>query len=331
MRHARAIRRALLEWYRRAARPLPWRRTQDPYRIWVSEIMLQQTRVATVVPYYRRFLRTFPNVRRLAEASEDDLLRVWSGLGYYQRARNMQRAARRVLELGRFPEDYEAIRSLPGVGDYTAAAIASIAFGKPYVALDGNGIRVLARILGERSRVRSAAVRARLRRAAERLLDRAHPGDFNQALMELGATVCVPRTPDCPECPLARWCEGRRLGIERQLPAGSRRPNAENVTRTLLVVQRDGALLLKRRPAGGQLEGFLDLPEPADLPGARLGPKLAEFRHSILHRRYLVTLRAAESCSAPGCLSWIPHEKLGQVPLTTWTRKALAALRRRPG
>lgn len=293
--------------------------------------MLQQTRVTAVLPYYRRFLRTFPNAKRLAEASEDELLHVWSGLGYYQRARNMQRAARRIVELGRFPADYEGIRSLPGVGDYTAAAIASIAFGRPYPVLDGNVLRVLARITGERSEVRSAAARARLRQAAERLLDRARPGDFNQALMELGATVCVPRAPDCAECPLATWCTAKSLGIERQLPVRGRGPRFEKVRRTLLIVRRDGMLLLKRRPAGGQLEGFLELPEPADLPDARLGPRLGEFRHSITRRRYLVTLRAADSPRPPGPFIWVARHRLAQVPLSTCTRKALARLERKTG
>lgn len=289
--------------------------------------MLQQTRVAAVLPYYRRFLRRFPNLKRLAAASEDEVLQAWSGLGYYQRARNMHRAARRIVESGgRFPNEYSAIRALPGIGDYTAAAIASIAFGQPYAVVDGNVIRVLSRILAERGNVRSAPARTRLRKAAEHLLDRDRPGDFNQALMELGATVCLPRTPQCAGCPVAKWCRARRLGIERQLPVRRRPPRIEKATRTLLVVQRNGALLLKRRPVGGQLEGFFELPEPADLPGARLGPKLGEFRHAITRRRYRIRLRAAELDLLPSEFLWLSPDQLNAVPMTTATRKALNQL-----
>ncbi len=319
-----AIRRALLAWYRRSARALPWRATRDPYRIWVSEIMLQQTRVAAVAPYYRRFLRAFPNVKRLAEASEQELLRVWAGLGYYQRARNMHRAAQRIVALGRFPREYDSIRALPGVGDYTAAAVASIAFNLPYAVLDGNVRRVLARLLAEKRDVRSAAVRTRLQRTAGALLDPKRPGDFNQALMELGATVCLPQNPRCEHCPLAAWCQARRMGVASQIPARRRGQRPQPSERTLLLVERNGALLLKRRAAAGQLQGFFELPEPADLPAARLGPQLGRFRHSITNRRYLISVRSARSVLPEGPFVWAPEWNLHQLPLTTATRKALA-------
>src|SRR3984885_2087066 len=191
------IRRKLLEWYRKHKRDLPWRRTQDPYRIWISEVMLQQTRVAAVIPYYERFLTLFPNASALASAAEQNLLAAWAGLGYYSRARNLQKAARAIVELPRFPKDYAALRQLPGVGDYTAAAVASIAFGAPHAVLEGNVLRVLSRLVAERGDIKSQVVRRSLGALAETLLDRRRPGEFNQALMELGATVCLPKQPLC--------------------------------------------------------------------------------------------------------------------------------------
>ncbi len=324
MRDRIAIRRALLAWYRRSARALPWRATRDPYRIWVSEVMLQQTRAAAVVPYYRRFLGAFPNVRRLAKASEQELLRVWAGLGYYQRARNLHRAARRIVELGRFPREYDSIRALPGVGEYTAAAVASIAFNLPYAVLDGNVTRVLARLLAEKTDVRAGTGKARLRRAAGELLDREQPGEFNQALMELGATVCLPRNPRCGDCPLAGWCRARRMGVVSQIPVKRRREGPQPSERTLLLIERNGSLLLKRRPPAGQLPGFFELPEAADLPKARLGAELGRFHHSITNRRYLITVRSARGVVPEGPFLWAPECDLSELPLTTATRKALA-------
>src|SRR6202049_1584982 len=190
-----AMRSRLLLWYQKSKRDLPWRRTRDPYRIWVSEIMLQQTRVAAVIPYYEQFLARFPDVAALASAPEQELLAAWAGLGYYSRARNLQRAAKKILELGTFPGDYLSLRDLAGVGEYTAAAIASMAFGLPHAALDGNVIRVLSRLTAEQGNIGSGAVRKRLREAADALLDPKRPGEFNQALMELGAMVCLANKP----------------------------------------------------------------------------------------------------------------------------------------
>src|SRR5580700_932140 len=202
------IRRRLLAWYGKHKRDLPWRRTEDPYRIWISEIMLQQTRVAAVIPYYERFLALFPDVSALASAPEQDLLAAWAGLGYYSRARNLQKAARAIVELAQFPTDYAALRDLPGVGDYTAAAVASIAFGMPHAALDGNVLRVLSRVAAERGDIKSQVVRRRLGALADTLLDRRRPGEFNQAMMELGATVCLPKQPMCVRCPIQLHCQG---------------------------------------------------------------------------------------------------------------------------
>ncbi len=210
----RTIRRLLLAWYSKHQRDLPWRRTRDPYRIWVSEIMLQQTRVASAIGYYQRFLERFPSIPELAAAPEQELLTAWAGLGYYARVRNLQKAANKIVELGAFPRDYASLRALAGIGDYTAAAIASIAFDLPHAALDGNVIRVLSRLTAERGNVASTTVRKRLRAAADRLIDPKLPGQFNQAWMELGAMVCLPKQPQCSICPLKSQCAARRLGCE---------------------------------------------------------------------------------------------------------------------
>src|SRR5712691_3306805 len=209
--HATSLRRKLITWYERAKRDLPWRRTDDPYAIWISEIMLQQTRVAAVVPYYERFLARFPKPAALADAPEPELLRMWSGLGYYSRARNLRKAANQIVDHGGFPRDYGSIRELAGVGDYTAAAVASIAFGLPFAVVDGNVRRVIARLLNQTS--------ADAGKEAGLLLDRRDPGRWNQALMELGAVVCLPREPRCGECPIAAHCEALRRGAQGELPA----------------------------------------------------------------------------------------------------------------
>src|SRR3984885_5154286 len=211
-----AIRRSLRKWYGKHKRDLPWRSTADPYRIWISEIMLQQTRVAAVIPYYERFLTLFPDPAALASAPEQKLLAAWAGLGYYSRARNLQKAARAIVQLPRFPSDYSALLELPGVGDYTAAAVASIAFGRPHAVLDGNVLRVLSRMTADPGNIKSDAVRKKLRALAETLLDRRRPGEFNQALMELGATVCVPKQPLCGDCPVRLHSQARLQGLENQ-------------------------------------------------------------------------------------------------------------------
>ncbi len=203
----------LLRWYRRHARKLPWRQTRDPYRIWVSEVMLQQTRVAAAIPYFERFIERFPDVESLARAPEEELLRAWSGLGYYSRARNLQRAAKLIAERGSIPNDYDALRELPGIGQYTAAAVASIAFNQPYAVVDGNVRRVLSRV---------ACRNEGLDEMAEALLDRKHPGRYNQALMELGATVCLPREPHCGACPVAALCTASVMGGKRSSRLESR-------------------------------------------------------------------------------------------------------------
>jgi len=321
---APALRRKLIAWYRSNRRDLPWRRTTDPYRIWLSEIMLQQTRAQAVIPYYHRFLEQFPTVEALAGAPEDSVLAAWSGLGYYSRARNLLAAARAIVQAGAFPRDYESIRELPGVGDYTAAAVGSIAFGLPHAVVDGNVLRVLARLLDERAEITSTFTKRRLREEAERLLDRREPGLFNQALMELGATVCVPRAPRCSECPLAGECEGYRQGTAAELPRKLRKKAPVEIAAAVAVVVRAGRVLLWRRPASeGRMAGFWELPDPAHLPGLRQGKSLGHFRHTITHHHYTFEVTSGEISRVPGRFRWVPRKHLSQVPLSTIARKAL--------
>jgi len=320
------IARRLLSWYDAGHRDLPWRRTSDPYRIWVSEIMLQQTRAQTVIPYYERFLERFPDVESLASASETDLLALWSGLGYYSRARNLKRAAEAIVAAGGFPREYEAIRALPGVGDYTAAAIGSIAFELPRVVVDGNVLRVAARIENDAADISAPRTRERFRTVAQEWLDASRPGAFNQALMELGATVCGPRNPLCRACPLRDLCRAHQAGTASQLPVKLRRQEPVSIRAALLLVRRGDLILLKQRADHEtRMPGFWDLPAPEDLPAARIGECCGEFRHSITHHRYSFrVLRAALPRRALGReFAWFAAEKLNQIPLSTTARKAL--------
>lgn len=317
--------RALLRrWYESARRDLPWRRTRDPYRIWLSEIMLQQTRVAAALPYYERFLARFPDVRSLARAPEADVLAAWAGLGYYSRARNLRKAARAIDEAGAFPSAYEAIRALPGVGDYTAAAIASIAFGLPHPVLDGNVLRVLSRVTADSGDIASSAAKKRLAEMAGALLDARSPGDFNQALMELGATVCLPRDPQCLVCPVASLCLALRRGLQHRLPVKSRGAGPVRLEQKLLLIRNASCYLLWQRPASAsRMAGFWELPEAADLPDAVPGPALGRFRHSITNHHYTVTVHAAEVAGTPQGFTWLAESHFTGLPLSTTARKAL--------
>jgi len=309
MLRSRVLRKRLLEWYDRAQRELPWRGTRDPWRILLSEVMLQQTRVAAVIPYYERFLVRFPDARTLADAPEEELLALWSGLGYYSRARNLQRSARAIVECGEFPRSFEAIRSLPGVGDYTAAAVASIAFDLPHAVLDGNVVRVLSRLTAEQGDV----------------LDKRRPGDFNQALMELGATVCLPRNPQCMLCPLLAQCAAHAAGIEAQLPVKLRARDMVRERIVLCLAERPGRVLMRRRPAGEvRLAGFWELPEAAHLRTAQRTEMLGQFRHSITRHDYSVEVWRAKVNKAPAGFRWVSREEMPRLPLTTMARKALA-------
>jgi A/G-specific adenine glycosylase len=321
-------RRKLLDWYRANRRDLPWRISRDPYRIWISEIMLQQTRVAAAIPYYERFLLRFPGVAELASAPEQELLAAWAGLGYYARARNLQRAARKILALGEFPRDYDSIRALDGIGDYTAAAIASIAFDLPHAALDGNAIRVLSRLTAERGNVSSSIVKKRLGEVADRLIDPQRPGEFNQAWMELGAVICVPKEPRCGACPLTKECAARREGLERELPLKVRRAQSKEVEHLILIVQKAEHILAWQRPRDDRrLAGFWELPEAAQLPSARIGARIATVRHTIVNTNYSLRVhRAASAGRVPKGFHWLKLQKLNELPLSTAAKKALKCL-----
>ncbi len=333
---------ALLGWYRRHKRDLPWRRAKDPYRIWLSEVMLQQTRVATVIPYYARFLERFPTLESLAAAPEQSLLEAWSGLGYYRRARQMQAAARQLVTEngGCFPTDYAELRALPGFGDYTAAAVASIAFGRRHAAVDGNVVRVLARLGDEDRNVAETAVRRDLRQAAQALVQSVGPrsaGTWNQALMEFGAMVCTPRAPRCGDCPISRWCQARRAGTELERPVKNRPHKTEHVVTSVIVCENRGRILMRQRPAeAAGMPGFWELPEieggsPPDVVPAEWGigrlEQQCKFSHTITFRVYHVNVyRAILVGTKPKLFHWVSRKRLSTMPMTTVARKALGVV-----
>ncbi len=289
--------------------------------------MLQQTRAAAVIPYYERFLARFPSIAALASSPEQDLLAAWAGLGYYARARNLQRAAKAILAGGAFPRDHASLRELPGVGEYTAAAIASIAFNQPHAVLDGNVIRVLSRLAAEQGNIGSAVARKRIGELAGGLLDPRRPGEFNQALMELGATVCLPKQPQCSRCPLAMACRARKSGLERELPFRSGRPKPIRVEKQLVVIEKGGKILLWQRPAASRrLSGFWELPEVGQLRGTRISGKAARFRHTIVNTNYSFEVYRGFAVRCPAGFRWQPMDGIHEIPLSTTTRKALACL-----
>ena len=254
---------ALLSWYRANARDLPWRRTRGPYPVWVSEVMLQQTRVAAVVGYYTRFLEAFPTVEALAEAPEERLLSLWQGLGYYSRARNLHKAAQEIVKRGGFPKTYEGLLSLPGIGGYTAGAIASAAFGLPAPAVDGNVLRVMSRLTDNHGDILSPQVRRGIEAQVSAIFPEADEDRriFNQALMELGATVCVPNGPPrCECCPVAGYCFGRERGTALELPVRAPKKERRIENRTVFVILREGRVALRKRPGRGLLAGLWEFP-----------------------------------------------------------------------
>jgi A/G-specific adenine glycosylase len=340
------FRRRMLSWFAERKRDLPWRRTQDPYRIWLSEIMLQQTRVAAVIPYYERFLEAFPDVQALARANTDRVLAHWAGLGYYGRARNLQRAAKEIAlrHTGEFPREHEAALALPGIGRYTAAAVLSIAYGEPHGVLDGNVARVLARVGALRGDLRAPATWRKLETSAQDLLAREAPGDWNQAMMELGATVCTPKSPQCGECPVEKWCRARKLGIAEKLPSARKKRATVDVTlaaavlldahgRTLLVrhLDGDGALFSRMwqfpaiettgADAGATLAAHLH--EKFGVARNRIFAPLASARHTVTFRNihlesYLV--RVARLPRLEGARI-IPLAQIRRLPISNATQK----------
>ena len=315
----RAFRRALLAWYEANRRDLPWRRTHDPYAIWLSEIMLQQTRVSAVLEHYRVFLERFPNIVALAAASEDAVLAAWSGLGYYRRARMLPQAAREIVERhsGRFPQTAEALRALPGIGRYTAAAIASIAFQESVAVVDGNVERVLHRLEG-----RALSSRQTWQRAQE-FLSPSRPGDFNQAMMELGATVCLPREPRCLICPIRQWCVAQGEVARTRSISRQRRKQI-----WCALEHRNGAVRLVRRSRKLSLmAGMWELPQSTDPPrGSPHDGHWRTFRHSITVTDYTVHVLRGQAHNGKVLASrgkWVAIEEIPAMPITGLTRKIL--------
>lgn len=265
-----------------------------------------------MIPYFERFVARFPTIEKLADASEHDLLQAWSGLGYYSRARNLQRAA--IGMKGTFPADYDSIRALPGVGDYTAAAVASIAFGLPHAAIDGNVIRVISRLTNSMENIAEEA---------EARLDPSRPGDFNEAMMELGATICLPKNPQCLLCPVNTMCAARAAGTQNELPVRKRAEKFRR-ERTLLAIRRDNEMLFRKRPdSDRKLAGFWELPEHEELPDAVLGRRLGRFKHTITNVHNIFTLIEAEIASKPIGYSWISFSNPVEYLFSTTVRKAL--------
>lgn len=253
----------LLSWYHDNCRTLPWRSDPTPYHVWVSEIMLQQTRVAAVLGYYARFMEALPTVADLAEINEDTLLKLWQGLGYYTRARNLQKAARKIMEQynGQFPADYETILSLPGVGDYTAGAIASIAFGQAVPAVDGNVLRVITRVTGDTGDITHPETKKRVRQLLLDTMPRNLPGTYNQALMELGALVCLPNgAPDCPHCPVRNFCTAFQQDKVREIPVKPVKRPRKVENRTVYLIFYNNLVALRRRPQKGLLARLWEFP-----------------------------------------------------------------------
>ncbi|MEX0717849.1 MAG: A/G-specific adenine glycosylase [Planctomycetaceae bacterium] len=360
----RRLWRGLRAWYSRHARDLPWRRGGDPYAVWISEIMLQQTTVVAVVPYFERFLARFPTVEALAAADESDVLRLWEGLGYYSRARNLHRAAQAVVAEhgGRFPADVAELQRLPGIGRYTAGAIASFAFDLPAPIVEANTLRVYCRLTGYAGDPKSAEGRRALWRFAESVVPSREPGRINQALMELGATLCAPVSPDCPACPVKSCCRAFADGTQADIPRVAPRPRPTRLVEAAIAVRKCGRVLLRRRGPGEWWTGLWDFPrvavESPPLPReavadgvasriegslhdetgihAALGEPLGEFAHSVTRYRIRLLCYAAEHRGGRlkrGVeLRWVDPDELPTLPLSKPGRRIAEMVggRRRP-
>ncbi|HKI35599.1 MAG TPA: A/G-specific adenine glycosylase [Gemmataceae bacterium] len=348
----RRVRHRVLSWFETARRDLPWRRNRDPYRIWVSEVMLQQTTVAAVVPYFERFLHAFPTLRDLAAAPEQDVLRLWEGLGYYRRARDLHRAARQLAAAhdGTIPDDPDILRQLPGLGRYTLGAVLSQAFDRRLPALEANSLRVLCRLFGRSDDPRRGPAQHWLWQTAEELLPDKRVGDFNQALMELGALVCTPAAPRCDDCPLAPDCVARRLGLQAEIPARAPPPAITEVREAAVVIRRGTDVLLVQRPesanrwanlwefphgpvADGESheEAAVRLGREAGLEVA-IGPELLTLRHGVTRFRISMVCFEAEADDGEFRSDfyrqglWVPPERLPDYPVSAPQRRLAKAL-----
>jgi A/G-specific adenine glycosylase len=353
LQHLLPLRRALLAWFRAEARDLPWRRTMDPYRIWLSEIMLQQTRVDQGLPYYERFLAAFPDVFALARAHEDQVLKLWEGLGYYTRARNLHRTAQKIVEeyAGEFPRKAELLIMLPGIGRYTAGAIASIAFGERVPVLDGNVKRVLARLFNIAQSIDDVETEKQLWDLAGRLVPQKDPGDFNQAMMELGARICTPKKADCGGCPVARWCLARAADTVAARPMRSAKKATPHKEIVVAVIERAGRYLIGRRPPEGLLGGLWEFPGGKVQPGethqqalareckeelgivVKPGGLIATVQHAYTHFRVTLNVyRCAIQKGTPKAkvhteLRWVPPEDFSNFAFPKANHKFLGQLR----
>ena len=347
----RSFRRRLLDWYDREKRTLPWRGEKDPYRIWVSEAMLQQTRAETVRGRYPAFVERFPSLAALADAPLDAVLAEWQGLGYYGRARNLHRAARQVMREGEMPETHDALLALPGVGPYMAGALASIAFGERRAAIDGNVARIMSRVLNLPLPIDAPDGRNAVLEETQALVPRARPGDFNQALMDLGAGICLPKNPGCARCPVRNLCAGHRAGTQNALPVKSARKPPAPYTLFQFLAMRDGRVLLAQREKTGLFGGMWELPgfmvaghpEKADPrrlrsqcarllgPGRRPGRELARTIRTLTHRKMLFVVHLAETCGNEAQpanrvgLLWASEEDFRALAVSTAQREAWRA------
>jgi A/G-specific adenine glycosylase len=350
-----ALRRKLLAWFDRYHRDLPWRADRDPYRIWVSEVMLQQTTVAAVVPYFERFLAAFPTLQRLAAADEQDVLKLWAGLGYYRRARHLHAAAKQVAARhgGDLPDDPAVWAALPGVGRYILGAVLSQAFDRRLPIVEANSLRVLARVFGYRGDPREGEGKVWVWRAAEAVLPAKRVGDFNQALMELGALVCKSGQPLCGACPLANWCEANRLGLQAVIPPPPKAKEIVLVNEIGVVVRDRGRVLLCRRPADAtRWQNMWEVPhaevragEPADEAAARVvkeltgldvrpGPEVMRLKHGVT--RFAITMTCVEAARTGGQFTsdfyaegrWVPPGELADYPVSSPQRRLMTELTR---
>jgi len=322
------LRRKLAKWYGSARRDLPWRRTRDPYAITVSELMLQQTQVVTVIPYYERWLKVFPTWKALAVAKEHDVLKAWEGLGYYRRARNLHALAKAMAEAGVMPQTEEGLLALPGIGPYTAAAVGSIAFGLPLAVLDGNVMRVLARILALRDDISQPQTRAKLQAVADEFLDRGDPSTHNQAMMELGATVCLPRKPMCLICPLRDDCKGRDHAEE--FPVKSREAQVKR-SEVVALIAWGKTFYCEEVPAGKPWHGLWRFPD-FDLARMERGEDIARIKYGIT--KYTVTMEAVDArwkSRAPAKGRYFTFEQMEAVAFAAPHRKLVGLLKKSSG
>ncbi len=332
---------ALLQWHENHGRDLPWRHTTDPYPIWLSEVILQQTRIAQGTAYWERFMKQFPTVESLAAASEDEVLRLWQGLGYYSRARNLHAAAKQIVAMGSFPKNHEEIRRLKGVGDYTAAAIASFAFGLPHAAIDGNAYRVLSRYYGITTPINTTAAKKEFTALAQQLLPSDRAADFNQAMMDFGATLCTPTSPQCSECPLAEGCDALHTHRIQVLPIKQKTVKMATRHFTFIYIRCQGETAIMRRPAGDIWQGLwqpllIEDEKNVDtvLSGLRKSGQLTLLatgvKHVLTHRIIMADFYLLETPARPSLPDgylWIPENQIDRYALPRLVERLVEAVK----